>query len=205
MNRWLRPITREELKKKTTKMKKHHVIYEAKACNWDALSNNLHISNCIRKIAELTNSWVLNDPIVVVRKTGVIGVTCALVTQSSHIIIHTFHETMEASLDVYSYTPIDQNILKETFAKYFGVSVSSITSPEPVQIIQRVVHQQTPCSCSHHAASGSHPAQKEEEHECEEPGCSKKATKVWGGRKVCNDHYDYHREQEEKVKDMYPF
>jgi S-adenosylmethionine/arginine decarboxylase-like enzyme len=185
-------------------MKKHHVIFEAKDCNWEALSNSLHISNCIRKIAELTNSWVLNEPIVVVRKMGVIGVTCALVTQSSHLIIHTFQETREASLDVYSYTPIDQNILKETFAKYFGVSISSVTSPEQ-QVLQKVVYQQSPCSCSHHAASASHQAQKEEEHECEEPGCSRKATKVWGGRKVCNDHYDHYREKDDEVKNMYPF
>lgn len=35
--------------------------------------------------------------------------------------------------------------------------------------------------------------------ECEEPGCREKATKSWKGRKVCADHYDMYREQEESL------
>ncbi len=35
--------------------------------------------------------------------------------------------------------------------------------------------------------------------ECEEPGCRYPATKEWEGRKVCNDHHDFYREQYEKI------
>ncbi len=32
--------------------------------------------------------------------------------------------------------------------------------------------------------------------ECEEPGCKRAAVKVWHGRQVCEDHYDYYRDRE---------
>ncbi|MBS3101821.1 hypothetical protein J4458_00060 [Candidatus Woesearchaeota archaeon] len=35
--------------------------------------------------------------------------------------------------------------------------------------------------------------------ECEEPGCRMDATKVWEGRKVCDDHYDFYRDQYERM------
>ncbi len=34
--------------------------------------------------------------------------------------------------------------------------------------------------------------------ECQEPRCNHPATKVWGGRKVCHDHYEQYQEQHEK-------
>jgi len=36
--------------------------------------------------------------------------------------------------------------------------------------------------------------------ECQETDCKEPATKVWNGRKVCADHYDKYREEEEKMR-----
>ena len=39
--------------------------------------------------------------------------------------------------------------------------------------------------------------------ECQEPRCKAAAAKVWGGRKVCQDHYDVYEEQHYKnIMDM---
>ena len=35
--------------------------------------------------------------------------------------------------------------------------------------------------------------------ECQEPDCTSPATKVWGGRKVCQDHYEQYRDQQDKI------
>ena len=35
--------------------------------------------------------------------------------------------------------------------------------------------------------------------ECEEPRCARAATKKWGGRFVCQDHYELYREQQDKL------
>ena len=35
--------------------------------------------------------------------------------------------------------------------------------------------------------------------ECEEAGCSMEATKKWGGKMVCKDHYERYKEAKEKV------
>lgn len=39
--------------------------------------------------------------------------------------------------------------------------------------------------------------------ECQEPKCNQPATKIWGGRKVCQDHYEeYKEQQEQQIMDM---
>jgi len=35
--------------------------------------------------------------------------------------------------------------------------------------------------------------------ECEEVGCTREATKVWQGMKVCSDHYDKYRQQHDSM------
>lgn len=34
--------------------------------------------------------------------------------------------------------------------------------------------------------------------QCEEPRCNEHATKNWHGRKVCPDHFDMYREQQDR-------
>jgi len=42
--------------------------------------------------------------------------------------------------------------------------------------------------------------------ECEEPRCTKEANKVWGGRKVCRDHFESYKEAQDKmISDMRDF
>ncbi len=33
--------------------------------------------------------------------------------------------------------------------------------------------------------------------ECQEPECRHPATKTWNGRKVCEDHYEAHKEKQD--------
>lgn len=40
--------------------------------------------------------------------------------------------------------------------------------------------------------------------ECAEVGCVHPATKNWNGRLVCDDHFDYYREELERIRrEMY--
>lgn len=36
--------------------------------------------------------------------------------------------------------------------------------------------------------------------ECEEPRCTRQATRDWNGMKVCADHFEAHREQLDRVR-----
>ncbi|MDO8656272.1 MAG: hypothetical protein Q7K45_03460 [Nanoarchaeota archaeon] len=39
--------------------------------------------------------------------------------------------------------------------------------------------------------------------ECQEPRCTNPSTKKWGGRRVCQDHYDHYQDIENKnIHDM---
>lgn len=35
--------------------------------------------------------------------------------------------------------------------------------------------------------------------ECQEPRCTHPATRTWGGRKVCQDHHDHYKEEQERM------
>ncbi len=35
--------------------------------------------------------------------------------------------------------------------------------------------------------------------ECQEPHCTREATHEWGGRKVCQDHYETYKEEQDKL------
>ncbi|MFH1409014.1 MAG: hypothetical protein ABIH34_03845 [Nanoarchaeota archaeon] len=37
--------------------------------------------------------------------------------------------------------------------------------------------------------------------ECQESGCVRAATKDWNGRKVCDDHWDHFRDQQDAMYD----
>lgn len=39
--------------------------------------------------------------------------------------------------------------------------------------------------------------------ECREPQCIREAVRAWGGRQVCQDHYDkYNDEHEQRIMDL---
>ncbi len=35
--------------------------------------------------------------------------------------------------------------------------------------------------------------------ECEEPDCTRRATREYHGRKICEDHYEKYKEEEDKM------
>jgi len=151
--------------------KRYHLSIDAWNCSSPRLKDNYALDWFLRQVAGITNTKILNGPTVVNRGSGITGMTASLITDSSHIIIHTFPNSNEATIDLYSYEDLNHNEIREFITKYFDLDINSIklvnVANEPDQFIQ-----------------------------CEEPGCIRKATKVWGGRKVCSDHYDYYRDQE---------
>jgi len=36
--------------------------------------------------------------------------------------------------------------------------------------------------------------------ECQEPKCTRPATRDWNGRKVCADHYEEHQDQLDRIR-----
>ncbi len=127
----------------------------------------------LRRLASITDSKILHGPTVVNRKSGIEGMTASLITNSSHIIVHTFSGTKEATVAIYSYNKINGVEVRDFIIDYFDLNINSIRAID-------VSHEH------------------EDYIQCEEPGCTRKAVKVWGGRKVCNDHYDHYRDQELK-------
>jgi S-adenosylmethionine/arginine decarboxylase-like enzyme len=152
-------------------MNKHHISIDAWNCVSPRLKDNYAIDWFLRQIASLINTKILHGPNVVSRTGPYFGMSGSLITDTSHVAIHTFPGSSELTVDILSYEKINESELRDMIIKYFDLSLDSI----------KFVN-----------FSG----QQEQYIQCEEPGCTRKATKIWGGRKVCNDHYDYYRDQE---------
>ncbi len=157
-------------------MEKHHIVIDAWNCNSSGLNDKLFIERFLKQLAERTKVNILHGPVVINRKEGILGLTGFLISESSHITLHSFTVSKEITLEIYSYKKLDTYKLKDYIISYFDIDLSAL------KIIN---FSNLP----------------EENIECEEPRCTRKATKVWGGRKVCCDHYDEYRDKETAPSD----
>ena len=152
---------------------RYHTRFDA----WNAESSRFNdeyaLDWFLRRMASITDSRILHGPVVVNRKQGIEGITAFIITESSHIVLHTFPGNKEATISIYSYNKLNGVEIRDFIMHYFDLDIGSIRA---IDIS----------------------SQQEDFVQCEEPGCTRKAVKVWGGRKVCFDHYDHYRDIEIK-------
>jgi S-adenosylmethionine/arginine decarboxylase-like enzyme len=147
-------------------MRKYHIVYDIWNTIESRLTDQLAIDQFLRYITTLCKAQVLHGPNTIKRKNGVTGF---LVTEQSHISIHTFPQSRSAAVDIFSFDYFDRVVVYDYIKKYFQVDASSIKMVDVMSSPEDFI-------------------------ECEEPNCSRKAVREWEGRKVCQDHYDVYRE-----------
>ena len=150
-------------------MDKHHLVIDAWSCDSLNLQNDVFLANFLTELAQRSKATILKKALVMKRKE-IPGFTGSVITSTSHITIHTFSTTKEVTVGIYSYKNLDSIYLRDFIIRYLDLPLNSL----------KVVNMST---------------FPEEKVECQEPGCSRKARKIWGGRKVCLDHYDYYRDR----------
>ncbi|MBU0456577.1 MAG: S-adenosylmethionine decarboxylase [Nanoarchaeota archaeon] len=157
--------------------KNYHQIFEVSDCNSSQYDSNL-IDKFLRGISRLMASRIIQNPVVAKREYGYVGFTGFIITESSHVVIHTFTALKEAVIEIYSYNYFDNNIILNHITECLNVRRGSIMIKN-VNDIGKI-------------------EKSDNFIECEEPNCIRKSTKVWGGRKVCQDHYEQYRDKYEK-------
>lgn len=153
----------------------YHSIYEISSCS--SINEPAAAENLMRKISGALASRILKDPIVVGRQFGYVGKTGMTITEAGHIAVHTFNTVKEAVIEVYSYNLFDELAIKNVICSSLGISSSSVRLKKN---------------------SSSERKNEESSEECEEYNCTRKATRTWGGKNICQDHYERYKELLEK-------
>jgi len=148
-----------------------NIIIKAQNCNTD-FQDESNFKVFLNKIAIENHSKPLDGPKAIARTGPSPGITAHITTEMFHATIHAFSSTKEIVVDVYPYTNLDPQKFVNRTIKHFNVDLNSISVNKSKEI--------------------SSPSQVTE---CQEPNCIRRATKDWGGRKVCHDHYDFYRER----------
>ncbi len=157
-------------------MQQHHVILCATRCALDTLRDKDSIEAFMRKLAYATHSQIVHGPTVVARKGSFPGVTAVAITHSAHLVMHTFVPEREALLEVYSYISVETAEVRDAFLSHFKEDVANMKLVDFTKW-------------------------RYEDIECEEPNCTRRASRDWHGRKVCQDHYDTYRDGESRARE----
>ncbi|MEW5896415.1 MAG: S-adenosylmethionine decarboxylase [Nanoarchaeota archaeon] len=151
-----------------------HSIYEISSCS--SINEPAAVESLMRKISGALASRILKGPFVISRQFGYVGKTGLTVMEAGHIVVHTFSSVKEAVIEVYAYNLFDELAIKNVISSSLGINSASVRLKK----------------------TGSGDRSESSFPECEEVSCTRKAARTWGGRNVCQDHYERYKELLEK-------
>jgi S-adenosylmethionine/arginine decarboxylase-like enzyme len=153
---------------------RHHIIIDAWNCKNEQIRDPYEINGFLNKIKEYISGKTLEGPLILKRKERP-GFTGTIITEESQVNIHTFNTTDEIAIDIYSTSRYDKEKIIFFIIRYFSLSRNSLKIIDLDEM-------------------------KEELIECEEPRCTRPATKVWKGRNVCAYHYEQYQEEYNRMR-----
>ncbi len=160
-------------------VRRNHIIIDIEDYDSNKLSDENFIRKIIENLSDHVEGKVVKGPEVIYNGSGLTGM---MITEFSQINLHSYPSMGDAAIDIYSIKAFDPVAIKKYLIKAFNLNLNSIKVKDVARVIDEIMI------------------------ECEEHGCREKATKDWGGRKVCSDHYEWYRDKEhEFLKDTYDY
>lgn len=98
-----------------------HIIIDLNEVNLDKLIDKDGLNKFLLELPPLIGMKVLSGPVVVEGVKENPGITGFVIIDYSHISIHTFTNSLQALVDIFSCKPFDQNTAKKAVFDYFQV------------------------------------------------------------------------------------
>jgi hypothetical protein len=156
--------------------KGNQIIINAWNCYNTRFSNHDSFKTFLNKVASESFSKVLDGPKVI--SIDGTDLCASIVTSNFNLTLHGFKSSKEIVVDIHSYANIDHNKVVSQLINHFNLDLRSVKI--------------TPVT----STSG-------EVMECEEAGCTRRASSSWHGLKVCRDHYEWYKARHEnRLKEM---
>lgn len=102
--------------------KRFHIIIDAWGVNKELLNNSDLILGVVKKLVELCDMKILFGPVILEGVPENPGITSFCVIDFSHISIHTFTDTQEVCIDVFSCKKFDYEKVKQYLADTFEMN-----------------------------------------------------------------------------------
>jgi S-adenosylmethionine decarboxylase len=117
------------IKKQPTK--RYHLILDAVEVDDKYLIDKEFLKNFLEQTTKLVNMKILYGPIVVEGVPENPGLSAFCVIDYSHISIHTFTESKEIYLDVFSCSPFDYSKIENYIVEKFNLKPEQIFKSKP--------------------------------------------------------------------------
>lgn len=105
--------------------RRFHIIIDARNCDGNLITDMARIGKAIRDIAGLCEMKILHGPVVVEGVSSNPGLTGFAIIDFSHISVHTFSDTNEICIDIFSCKSFNSGAVKDYVKKAFNLDESS--------------------------------------------------------------------------------
>jgi S-adenosylmethionine decarboxylase len=106
--------------------RRFHLIVDAYGCDHEQINDIPQIEQFVTDVAEKIDMHILSGPTSVQGIPENPGVTCFTIIDFSHISIHTFTDSDEFYLDIFSCKPFDHTIITDFITETFGITNDQI-------------------------------------------------------------------------------
>jgi len=111
--------------------KRYHLILDAVGVENKYLTDKEFLKKFLKEIVKLVNMNILYGPIAVEGVPENPGLSTFCIIDFSHISIHTFTETKEIYVDVFSCMPFDYSKIEKYLIKKFNLQPEQIFKAKP--------------------------------------------------------------------------
>lgn len=101
--------------------KRFHFILDARDCDLFLSSDKFFLTGLVKKIVKLIDMKILKGPVIARSIPENPGLSVFAIIDYSHISIHTFTDSKEFCLDVFSCKPLGYKKLENYVKKTFGL------------------------------------------------------------------------------------
>lgn len=99
---------------------RYHIIVDLSDISAEKLTDTLGLERFLKELPGMIGMTILHGPTVVVGVPANPGVTGFVIIDFSHISVHTFSETSQAFVDVFSCKEYDQATVMKATLDYFN-------------------------------------------------------------------------------------
>src|SRR3989344_2704064 len=107
-------------------VERYHLIIDANDCSGSFLQDNSLLNEVIGRISELCKMKILHGPVVINGMSYNPGLTGFAIIDFSHISIHTFTDSRQVSVDIFSSKGFDCDAVVDYVVEAFKLNKSNI-------------------------------------------------------------------------------
>lgn len=111
------------------KTKRFHNVFDLENCN-DKINDSQVLRSFLEELVKTVKMSILEGPIIAQGKPENPGFSALVIIDFSHISIHTFSDSKEALIDVFSCKEYDKEAVLGLCQKYFATSDTKVRQKE---------------------------------------------------------------------------